>query len=110
MIARIWRGEARAADGDAYARYLAGTGEPDCRALSGNRGVLVLRRDTGERTEFIFISFWDDVDAIRAFAGDDVERARYYPEDERYLLSLDPHVHHYDVTTAGLNLPATTTT
>jgi heme-degrading monooxygenase HmoA len=107
MIARIWRGEVRAGDGDAYARYLAETGEPDCRALSGNRGVLVLRRDDGERTEFVFISFWTDMDSIRAFAGGDVERARYYPEDERYLLALDPHVRHHDVTTGGLDLPPT---
>lgn len=107
MIARIWRGEVRASDGDAYARYLSQTGEPDCRALPGNRGVLVLRRDAEERTEFVFVSFWSDMDAIRAFAGDDLERARYYPEDERYLLSLDPHVRHYDVSTGGLDLPST---
>lgn len=104
MIARVWRGETRAEDGDAYARYLAETGEPDCRALPGNRGILILRRDGDGRTEFVFISFWDGMDAIRAFAGDDVEQARYYPEDERYLLALDPHVRHYDVTSQGLDL------
>ena len=104
MIARVWRGETRAEDGDAYARYLARTGEPDCRALAGNRGVLILRGDAAGRTEFVFISFWDGMDAIRAFAGSDVERARYYPEDERYLLALDPHVRHYTVTGSGLDL------
>ncbi|HET7461618.1 MAG TPA: antibiotic biosynthesis monooxygenase [Longimicrobium sp.] len=106
MIARVWRGEVRADDANAYARYLRATGEPDCRTLPGNRGVLILRRDGEERTEFVFVSFWSDMAAIRAFAGEDVERARYYPEDERYLLALDPHVRHFDVTTAGIEFPA----
>jgi heme-degrading monooxygenase HmoA len=101
MIARVWRGETRAEDGDAYARYLAETGEPDCRALPGNRGVTILRRDQGDRTEFVFISFWEGMEPIRAFAGDNVEAARYYPQDERYLLALEPRVTHYTATGSG---------
>jgi len=104
MIARVWRGEVRAGDGDAYARYLAETGEPDCRALPGNRGVMILRRDEAERTEFVFVSFWDGMEPIRAFAGDSVEVARYYPQDERYLLALDPKVRHYTVGGSGFAL------
>jgi len=69
----------------------------DCRATPGNRGVEVLRRTVGDETHFVFISFWDSMDAIRAFAGDDVERARYYPEDRDYLLELEPGVTHYEV-------------
>ncbi|HEX8905213.1 MAG TPA: antibiotic biosynthesis monooxygenase [Longimicrobiaceae bacterium] len=102
MIARIWRGETRAEDGDAYQRYLEATGEQDCRALPGNRGVLILRGESGERAEFVFISFWDSMEAIRAFSGDDLERARYYPEDTRYLMSLDPEVRHLEVAGAEL--------
>jgi hypothetical protein len=40
---------------------------------------------------------WDSFDAVRRFAGDDIERAVYYPEDKEYLLSLEPNVEHYDV-------------
>jgi hypothetical protein len=61
--------------------------------------VLVLRRDETDRTEFIFISLWESMEVIRGFAGDDVERARYYPEDRDFLLSLEPTVGHYE--TAG---------
>lgn len=49
----------------------------------------MLRRDSGERTEFVTFSLWDSFDSIRAFAGDDIETAVYYPEDERYLVERD---------------------
>ena len=97
MIARMWRGAVRPGHGNAYAQYLDRTGVPDCRATPGNRGVSVLRRDLPDRTEFVFISFWESMQAIRAFAGEDVERARYYPEDREFLLELEPTVAHYQV-------------
>jgi heme-degrading monooxygenase HmoA len=96
-VARLWHGAVPAAKGDAYAAYLRKTGVNDCRTTEGNRGVQVLRRTVGDETHFLFISFWDSLDAIRAFAGDDVERARYYPEDRAYLLELEPRVTHYEV-------------
>jgi heme-degrading monooxygenase HmoA len=97
LIARLWHGAVPAAKGDAYAAYLRRTGVPECRTTAGNRGVEVLRRTAGGETHFLFISFWDSMDAIRTFAGDDVERARYYPEDQDYLLALEPNVTHYEV-------------
>ncbi len=47
--------------------------------------------------EIVTLSFWDSVQAIKAFAGDDIDRAVYYPEDDRYLLKRDPNVLHYQV-------------
>jgi heme-degrading monooxygenase HmoA len=67
------------------------------RAIPGNRGVRVLRRIDGEQAEFLLISLWDDYAAIRAFAGDDPERAVYYTEDDAYLLHKEPTVSHYEV-------------
>ena len=58
----------------------------------------MLRRDEDGRTEFITLSFWDSRDAIRAFAGDDIEQAVLYPGDEQYLIESDPLVKHYEVT------------
>src|SRR5215208_6125231 len=63
----------------------------------GNRGAWMLRRDDGDRTEFITLSMWESVDAIRAFAGDDIEAAVLYPEDERFLIDGESTVTHYDV-------------
>jgi heme-degrading monooxygenase HmoA len=97
MIARLWHGATRAEDGDAYLAYLRETGEKECRATPGNRGVLVLREVRGGRADFLFTSFWDSLESVRAFAGDHLERAVYYPEDKRYLLELEPHVRHLEV-------------
>ena len=57
----------------------------------------MLRRDDGDRTEFITYSMWDSVDAIRGFAGEDIEAAVHYPEDERYLIEQDDRVWHYEI-------------
>jgi len=98
-IARIWRGETRAADADAYLEVLRRTGVADYRAVEGNRGVLVLRRLQGDRAEFLLLTLWDSREAIARFAGDDIDRARYYPEDQQYLLGFAPTVEHYAVET-----------
>ena len=97
MIARIWRGRTRAAQADAYLTYLEATGLKDYAATPGNRGVRVLQRMEGDEAEFLLITFWDSLDAIRAFAGPDIETAVYYPEDDAYLLGREPTVAHYEV-------------
>ena len=60
-----------------------------------------LRRREGERARFRVLSLWASMDGIRRFAGDDPERARYYPEDERFLLSREPRVEHFEVVATG---------
>lgn len=100
MIARTWHGVVPAARGDEYAGYLSRTGVPDLEATPGNRGVYVLRRLDGGNVHFLLISLWDSLESIRAFAGDDIERARYYPEDHDFLLELEPRVTHYEVISA----------
>jgi len=97
LIARIWHGATRKDDADRYGAYLETTGLRDARATAGNRGVWVLRRVRHDRAEFTFVSLWESLDAIRQFAGEDYEKARYYPEDRRFLLELEPFVEHYDV-------------
>lgn len=97
MVARTWRGATRTRDADAYAAYLDRTGVAECRATPGNRGVMLLRRSLGEETEFLFISYWDSEDSIRAFAGDDISRARFFAEDDAYLTQRDEVVRHYVV-------------
>jgi heme-degrading monooxygenase HmoA len=98
MIARIWSGVVRSEDGDAYAAYIGETGLAGYVATPGNRGAWLLRREVDDRTEFVTFTLWDSLDAIRAFAGDDVESAVYYPEDDRYLVERDVRVKHYEVT------------
>ena len=97
MIARIWRGITLAEKADAYIAYLNETGLRDYANTPGNRGVTVLRRQQGEHCEIVLISLWESMAAVRAFAGENPERSVYYPEDERYLLEMEPLVRHYEV-------------
>jgi heme-degrading monooxygenase HmoA len=97
MIARTWTGAVLREDADAYADYIRETGFAEYGRTAGNRGAWMLRRDDGDRTEFITLSMWDSVEAIKAFAGDDIEAAVLYPEDERYLIDGESRVAHYDV-------------
>ena len=100
MLARIWRGATRAADADAYVGYLRKTGLPEYQATEGNRGAWVLWRVVDDRAEFITLSFWESRDAISRFAGDDIERAVFYPEDDRFLVDRGPTVEDYEVEAA----------
>ena len=97
MIARMWRGWTRPGDADAYAAYVEDTGMTAYRSTPGNQGAWLMRRDVEGRTEFITLSFWESWDAVRAFAGDQVERAVFYPEDDRYLVDREVVVTHYEV-------------
>ena len=97
MIARIWTGEVGRADAEVYADYIRETGFREYGETPGNRGAWLLRRDDGDSTGFVALSMWDSLDAVRAFAGDDVEAAVLYPEDERYLLPGSSSITHYEV-------------
>jgi heme-degrading monooxygenase HmoA len=97
MIARIWRGITLKEKADDYLAYLQDTGLRDYASTSGNRGVTVLRRNQGEHCEIMLISLWDSMDAVREFAGENPDRSVYYPEDQQYLLQMEPLVRHYDV-------------
>ncbi len=105
MIARIWRGATAAADGDVYLDYLEKTGLAEYRATPGNRGVLTLRRTVGGRAEFLLLSLWESEEAIRGFAGDDIGRAVYYPEDDRFLVERDDRIDHFDVVHQAVDPP-----
>ena len=105
MIARTWRGATAADDADAYLDYLHQTGLAEYRKIDGNRGVLALRRIDGNRAEFLLVSLWDSAEAIRRFAGGDIEKAVFYPEDDRFLVDRDNHVFHYEVAFDSALLP-----
>ena len=96
MIARRWRGRTRAADFDAYLAYLEASGIAALRATPGNEGVVVFRHldESTDSTEFEVVSYWRSTDDIRAFAGDDVSVARFFPDDDRYLIDRELTVRH----------------
>jgi hypothetical protein len=102
VIARVWRGWVRTEDREAYAAYVEETGVSEYRETAGNQGAHILLRDLEDgRTEIIALSFWTSYDAIRSFAGEDIDTAVYYPDDDRYLVQREDTVTHYEVRTEG---------
>ncbi|HEX6789416.1 MAG TPA: hypothetical protein VF091_09255 [Gaiellaceae bacterium] len=97
MIARVWRGATLGEDADAYATYLEESGMKAARGLRGSRGTLVLRRLRAGYAEFETILLFDSMDDVKAFAGDELDEAVFFPEDDRYLVERDLEVSHFEV-------------
>lgn len=98
MFARIWRDVVRTGDANEYVAYVHDTGIEHYRSTPGNRGAWLLRRPAEqETTEIVTFSLWENMAAVRAFAGDDPSRAVYYPQDDRFLVERNPTVDHYQV-------------
>ena len=105
MIFRKWRGLIRTSDRADYVAYILGTGLDDYGATPGNLGYQMITRDLGDgTTEVATMSWWESLDAIRGFAGDDPERARYYPEDDRFLIERPELVEHSIVEAARVQI------
>jgi hypothetical protein len=100
MIARIWRGATAARDARDYVRYLRDTGIKAYTQTPGNRGAWIFWREMGDLAEFLNVSLWESSDDIAGFAGADIHRAVFYPEDDRFLVERDLTVSHYEVETA----------
>jgi heme-degrading monooxygenase HmoA len=97
MILRMWHGKTARDKADAYEKFLIERAIPDYQSISGNLDVSILRRDEGNVSHFLTITHWISEEAIRIFAGEDVLKAKYYPEDQEYLLEFEPLVQHYVV-------------
>ena len=96
MIARMWHGRVRQGLLDEYRAYIARTGAAELKATPGNLATYVFTRERDDHGEVIVLSLWDREESIRAFAGEELLRARYYPEDPQYLLELPEYLDHYD--------------
>ncbi|HEY77397.1 MAG TPA: antibiotic biosynthesis monooxygenase [Thermoflexia bacterium] len=97
MIARIWHGRVPTSKAEAYRRFLNERAIPDYQSVEGNLAVYILERREGDVTHFITLTFWESLESIRGFAGDDIETAKYYEEDKDFLLEFEPNVVHYEV-------------
>lgn len=97
MITRIWKGKALRANADAYHRFVTQHVFTQLENLDGHRGAYLLRRESGEHTEFMAVTLWDSLESIRAFAGDSLESAVVEPEARAVLSSFDDFVTHYEV-------------
>ena len=101
MIVRMWHGMTRATDAVEYLRFLEARAIPDYRSVPGNLGVQILHRLEGDRDHFLTVTWWESREAIAAFAGEDIEIAKYYPEDQRFLLEFERTVTHWETSPKG---------
>ena len=97
MIARMWHGRVPTSKAKSYRTFLNERAIPDYQSVAGNISVHILERNEGEITHFITLTFWRNAEVIKAFAGEDIETAKYYPEDKDFLLEFEPKVIHYEV-------------
>lgn len=97
MIARMWTGRVRRDKAEQYLDLMTAIAIPDYRAAAGNLGAWRMSRDYGEYVEVRMLTFWRDMEAIRAFAGDDVARAKYYRFDAAFLVDPPETVDHFDI-------------
>jgi hypothetical protein len=94
-IARVWRGRTTAAKADAYAQYLY---EHGIRPLGEKAlGVQMLREDREDESEFVTISYWESVEAMSRFAGDDPRRIHHLERDAEFLIELPRSVQVLDI-------------
>jgi heme-degrading monooxygenase HmoA len=105
VILRRWSGQLRTADEVEYLAYFNRTGAVGYGETPGNLGFqIVMRALRGGVSEVTTLSWWESMEAIKAFAGDKPEIAVYYPEDDRFLVDRPPNVDHYRVFGGRVNL------
>jgi hypothetical protein len=97
MIARIWHGMVPISKAHEYLDLMCRIALPEYLATRGNRGAWCLHRTEADVTHFEMLTFWDDTDAIKRFAGDDFSMAKYYDFDSDYLIEKEAGVRHYEV-------------
>ncbi len=95
-ITRIWHGTIKAEHADEYLKYVEETGLSDYQNVDGNLSTKVLRKIDVNICHFLTVTEWDSYKSIKKFAGEDFEKARYYPEDNKYLLEFEESVTHYE--------------
>jgi heme-degrading monooxygenase HmoA len=95
MIARTWHGKTKTIDAEVYRQLVIDTGIKELTSTKGNLGAEIWQRQEGDITHIWVISWWDNLERIKAFAGEEIEKPRYYKEDKKYLLEFEPSVLHY---------------
>ena len=98
MIVRTWHGCVPIAFGDAFASHLQKTGVEHAQRTPGNIGAFVKRMPFQNYEHFFLATYWDSIEAVKSFAGENNQLAVHYPDDDRFQLIADPYVFHHSVT------------
>jgi len=97
MIARLWHGWTTPQNADTYQNLLKNNILPGIHRVAGYKGAYVLRREAGSEVEFITLTMFESMDAVRAFAGPNYEQAVILPEAERLLAHSDDLSAHFEI-------------
>ena len=97
MIARIWQGRTKIEHLKAYTEFMKARAIPDYSNTDGFLKLTFLKRTDSDYAYFHLITFWKNMEVIKNFAGNDFEKAKYYPEDKNYLVTFPERVIHYEV-------------
>ncbi len=103
MIARTWRGTTTAANAEAYSRHFRTTVAPQLKDIAGHRGGYLLRRESDGGIEFLAVTLWDSMAAVKGFAGNNPDVAVIEPEARAVLSAFDDFVRHYEVVYSGVD-------
>ena len=96
LIVRHWHGRVPASRGREYLELMRTVAIPDYRGIDGNLGAFCWHRTVGDVLDVVMVSWWRDYDCIRAFAGEDIAVAKYYPFDAGFLIEMEPYVTHFE--------------
>lgn len=97
MYAREWKARCPNSKKDGFVAYLYKTGVKDTSSTPGFHGAQIFSRPLDGKSEVTFISYWESLESIKAFAGEEISMAKLYPEDFKYELEPDNFVNHYEV-------------
>ena len=97
MIARIWHGKTHVSNYETYTEFVKHVAIPDYKKTRGFVSLTFLRNIKNDEGHFVLITYWENLEVIKNFAGQDLEKAKYYPEDDDFLLEFEEHVQHYEV-------------
>ena len=96
-IMRLWHGEVAIDQADEYEQFMIDRAAPDYASVDGLLKLYFQRRDEDEIAHFLLVTIWDSLESIKKFAGARPELARYYPQDDDFLLEKEKHASMYEI-------------
>jgi len=97
MIVRLWHGRTAKSDCEDYTEFMREKAAPDYKSIDGNLACYFLRRLDEDVAHFLLVTHWESMEAVKAFAGPNPETAKYYPEDDKFLLEKEEKTELYEV-------------
>jgi len=85
----MWHGRVDASKSDEYAEFMKQRAAPDYRSVDGLQKLLFLRKNEKDVAHFLLVTYWDSMESVKKFAGEQPEKAKYYPEDDQFLLEKE---------------------